>query len=366
MKTVSQLYESRVAAGAIEADPAQRGVLPVLDALLVDLGRPPERSAGWRSWFSRDSASAPQTGSGGVYLWGDVGRGKSMLLDLTMEAAPIEAKRRVHFHAFMQEVQAGLEQARSRGDQDVVRPVAEGIAQQARLLCFDEMQITDIADAMIVGRLFQVLFERGVRIVTTSNRAPADLYKNGLNRDLFLPFIDLIQQRMDVCELASATDYRLDGEAGDQVWFTPPDENADAALDRIWAALTDGAAPEPGKITVGRRELSLAAKSGRIGRASFQDLCGQPLGPADYLALAEALDVLMIDRIPRLGRETFDKAKRFVTLIDTLYEAKVRLIASAEAVPDALYPEGEGSFEFRRTASRLAEMQEAGWGDAQG
>ena len=367
MSTITELYQDQVSSRQIQNDVAQRAVLPALDRMLDDLQGPAasatgESWGGWRAWlFGGDEAPLPATGSGGIYLWGDVGRGKSMLLDLTMQAATIKAKRRVHFHAFMQEVQAGLEAARQRTDRDTVRPVAEKIAEDARLLCFDEMQITDIADAMIVGRLFQVLFEQGVRIVTTSNRPPDDLYKHGLNRQLFLPFIELIKSRMEVLELSSPTDYRQDGAAGEQVWFTPADVRARAALDRAWGALTGDAPAKAGKVQVGRRTLTLPALAGRVARAGFDELCGRPLGPADYLAIADAVDVLLIDDIPRLGRDNFDRAKRFVTLVDTLYEAKVRLVASAEDAPDSLYQQGEGSFEFKRTASRLREMQDADW-----
>ena len=298
----------------------------------------------------------------GLYLWGGVGRGKSMLMDLMTEAAPLAAKRRVHFHAFMQEVHAGLHAARQRGDQDAVRPVAEAIAAETRLFCFDEMQITDIADAMIVGRLFQVLFDRGVIVVTTSNRVPEDLYKNGLNRQLFLPFIALIREKMQVLRLDSDTDHRQGRVAGGQVWFTPADTAARAALDEVWDELTDGATPTPVDVPVLGREVRLNAASGRVARTDFWDLCGKPLGPADYLAVAESFDVLILDGIPRLGSQNYDSAKRFVTLIDALYEAKVRLYASAADQPERLYIEGTGSFEFERTASRLQEMRDADWG----
>ncbi|AUH62839.1 cell division protein ZapE [Paracoccus zhejiangensis] len=365
MSSVSELYDQRVSSGKLTADPAQQRVLPLLDELVAGLAEaaPVKSNGGWRRLFGggQASASAP-AGQAGLYLWGGVGRGKSMLLDLCIEAAPITAKRRVHFHEFMQEVQAGLEAARKRGDQDTVRPVARKIASDVRLLCFDEMQITDIADAMIVGRLFQTLFEEGVVIVTTSNRAPDDLYKHGLNRQLFLPFIKLIHERMQVVELVSPTDYRQGRTVGGQVWFVPADAAAHAAMDAIWTELTGGAAPAPLEIELRGRKLVLPAFAEGVGRAGFWELCGKPLGPADYLELVRAVDVLMIDAIPRLGLSNYNEAKRFVTLIDTVYEAKVRLIASAADEPEQLYNEGEGSFEFERTASRLREMQDASWG----
>ena len=367
---VSDLYQRRLAEGTIRPDPAQQAVLPALDRLIGDLasnGAAPgngKSGGGWRALFGgqRAAAATPADGPRGVYLWGGVGSGKSMLMNLTTEAAPEGTSRRVHFHEFMQEVQAGLHAARQRGDQDAVRPVAVEIAKQVRLLCFDEMQITDIADAMIVGRLFQILFEQGVAIVTTSNRAPEDLYKHGLNRQLFLPFIQLIRDKMEVIHLKSDRDYRQGRTGGGQVWFSPAGDEAHAALDTIWAELTDGATPDPLTLEVGGRRLDFPAHAGGVVRTGFWDLCGRPLGPADYLALARAADVLMIDGIPRLGISNYNEAKRFVTLIDTLYEARVRLIASAADDPEQLYNEGEGSFEFERTASRLREMQAADWG----
>lgn len=365
MASVSELYQARVNAGQLEPDPAQRGVLPALDRLLRDLQAAPAakpQKSGWLSRLVKSTEAAPTPGAKGVYLWGGVGRGKSMLMDLVMDAAPFPQKRRVHFHEFMQEIQAGLNDARKAGLPDAVRPVALKVAQTTRLLCFDEMQITDIADAMIVGRLFQILFEEGVTIVTTSNRVPEELYKNGLNRQLFLPFIALIRERLDVVELASATDHRQDRDEGEQVWFSPADTHAHAALDAIWQRETGGQPASPLVLEIKGRKVEIPQHVGRIGRAGFWDLCGRPLGPADYLAVAQALDVLMIDGIPRLSQSNFNEAKRFVTLIDALYEARVRLIASGADDPEKLYAEGEGAFEFERTASRLREMRDAGWG----
>ena len=362
---VTAAYDRRVLDGAIKEDAAQRAVLPALDRLVAALARPHPASkpGGVLGRIFGTRANPPQgPGPKGVYLWGGVGRGKSMLMDLVMETAPIAEKRRVHFHEFMQEVQAGLNEARARGEQDAVRPVAEGIAARTRLFCFDEMQITDIADAMIVGRLFQVLFDRGVTVVTTSNRVPEDLYKDGLNRQLFLPFIALIRERLHVLRLDSPRDHRQGRAGGGEVWFTPADASASRALDDIWAELTDEAAPRPRELPVNGRCVAIPAAAGRVARAGFEDLCGKPLGPADYLAIAQAFDALLIDGIPRLGPANHDRAKRFVTLIDALYEAKVRLFASAAAEPERLYPEGTGAFEFERTASRLREMQAAGWG----
>lgn len=366
MSKVSELYYRHVSLGRIKSDPAQEAVLPELDRLVAGLPEPgaaarPGRRTGWRALFA-GGAAAPEPAQKGLYLWGGVGRGKSMLMDLIVEAAPGKGVRRVHFHEFMQEIQAGLEEARKRGDQDTVRPVAAQVAASVRLLCFDEMQITDIADAMIVGRLFQILFDHGVSIVTTSNRVPEDLYKNGLNRQLFLPFIDLIRERMEVVCLDSNTDYRQNRIGGRQVWFTPADPAAHAELDALWDELTGKASPIPCRIEMKGRSFELPACADKVARAGFWDLCGQPLGPADYLELAQRVEVLIIDGIPRLGISNYNEAKRFVTLVDALYEAKVRLIASAAEQPEQLYNEGEGSFEFERTASRIREMQDTNWG----
>ncbi|MDO5631087.1 MAG: cell division protein ZapE [Paracoccus sp. (in: a-proteobacteria)] len=363
MSRVSDLYRQRIAQGKIAADPAQAAVLPHLDRVVdaVSATPPAAAASGWRSWLGRAPAPAPVAAKG-LYLWGGVGRGKSMLMDLIVDAADTVTKRRVHFHQFMQEIHAGLNEARKSGAADAVRPVALRVAAETRLLCFDEMQITDIADAMIVGRLFQILFEQGVIVVTTSNRAPEDLYKHGLNRQLFLPFIALIRERMEVVELVSENDWRQGRVGGGQVWFAPVNVQATTEMDEIWNDLTGHAQGQPLILPVQGRQVELPAHADGVARAGFWDLCGKPLGPADYLAIAAALEVLMIDGIPRLGQSNYNEAKRFVTLIDTLYEARVRLIASAADEPERLYMEGEGSFEFERTASRLREMQDANWG----
>ncbi|MBW4981292.1 AFG1 family ATPase [Mameliella sp. CS4] len=349
MATVTDLYQSRVAAGKIKPDEAQTAVLPELERLRADLAQPVKRG------FFRKTIEAPQ----GLYLWGGVGRGKSMLMDLFVDTLDVPA-RRVHFHAFMQEVQAAIHKLRSQGAEDPIKPVAKDISDAVRVLAFDEMQITDIADAMIVGRLFEALFDGGTTVVTTSNRLPDDLYKDGLNRQLFLPFIDFLKERMVVRELASDRDHRQDRLAGAQVFFTPPDAEARSQIDALWEELTHGL-EETLTLHVKGREVDLPRYHNGVARASFFDLCGRMLGPADYLKLAESVRVLIIENIPQLSRRNFNEAKRFVTLIDTLYEARVKLIASAAAQPEMLYVEGEGSFEFERTASRLREMQAAEW-----
>ncbi len=354
--TLTALYDRMVAEGAIRPDPAQRAVLPKLQVIRDWLEAQAPRPKGLRGLFAR----APEPPRG-LYLWGGVGRGKSMLLDLFIANLGIAARRRVHFHAFMQEVHAGMTAARKRGVTDALAPVADAVADQVRCLAFDEMQITDITDAMIVGRLFEALFKAGVVVVTTSNRPPDDLYKNGLNRQLFLPFIEQIKQRMEVVALESATDYRQHRLAGAQVWFAPA-TGARPAMDAIWTDLTGGGAAQPLTLKLQGRETVIPAFLNGVARATFWELCGRPLGPADYLALAEAVRVLMIEDIPRLSVSNYNEAKRFVTLVDALYEGRVRVVASAADEPEKLYIEGAGTFEFERTASRLREMQAVDWG----
>ena len=344
-------YAARVADGTLRADAAQEAALPELERIRVALAEPVKRG-----WFAKKPEPIR-----GLYMWGGVGRGKSMLMDLFVECLDVPV-RRVHFHAFMQEIHKGMHEARQNNVQDALAPVAAKVIKEVRCLAFDEMQITDITDAMIVGRLFEALFEAGVVVVTTSNRVPDDLYKNGLNRQLFLPFIALIKERLQVHELVSATDYRQDRLAGEATYFAPANEAARASIAAIWADM-GGAQAKPLRLSVNKREVVLPAFHNGVGRARFHELCGKMLGPADYLAIAEAVRVLILEDIPSLSRSNFNEAKRFVTLIDALYETKVRLIASAAAEPEMLYLEGEGTFEFERTASRLREMQGDGWGE---
>ncbi|MEM9797787.1 MAG: cell division protein ZapE [Pseudomonadota bacterium] len=346
--TLDEIYAARVADGVLEPDPAQEAALTPLEEIRKKLASPEKRGI-----FGRRKAP---DGPMGVYLWGGVGRGKSMLMDLFHEAAPVPS-RRVHFHAFMQEMHDGLHEARMQGVRDAIRPVADRVIGATKVLCFDEMQITDITDAMLVGRLFEALFAGNVHIVTTSNRVPDDLYKDGLNRALFLPFIDLLKDRMIVHELASPRDWRQDRLAGEPVYFT----DGDMALDAVWQRLSDGRA-DGLTLRVKGRDLRLEDYAAGVARATFRDLCGKPLGAADYLALARAVRVLILTDVPILSRAHANEARRFVTLIDALYEARTRLIISAEADPKGLYPEGAGTFEFARTASRLREMQAADWG----
>ncbi|MGR3377721.1 cell division protein ZapE [Salipiger abyssi] len=350
MTTLTDLYDERVAEGLLLRDPAQEEALPELERIRAALAQPAKKG------LFRKAPEPPK----GLYLWGGVGRGKSMLMDLFVESLAVPV-RRVHFHAFMQEMQSELHRLRGEGVEDPVKPMAKAVSDAVKVLAFDEMQITDIADAMLVGRLFEQLFEAGTVVVTTSNRVPDDLYKNGLNRQLFLPFIALIKERLVVRELASERDHRQDRLQGARVYFTPVDAEARAEINRVWGELTHGR-EEALVLHVKGRKVELPRYWNGVARASFYELCGQALGPADYLAIADALRLLVIENVPRLGRSNFNEAKRFVTLIDALYEAKVKLIASAVDEPESLYIEGPGAFEFERTASRLREMQSADWG----
>jgi cell division protein ZapE len=355
-------YQRRLSQGQIDPDPAQAPAVAALERLESDLAE--AKPAGL---FRKAQAVR------GVYLWGPVGRGKSMLMDLFFETAPVERKRRVHFHVFMAEAQklvnlwrkgdAAQRHARfgqSRGD-DPIAPTAEAMAREARLLAFDEFQVTDIADAMILGRLFEQLFDRGVTICATSNRAPDELYKDGLNRQLFLPFIDMLKARLEVVRVAGARDYRLDRLRASKAWFSPIDPDNEASFDRLWREMLGGDAEIGATLEVFGRQQHWPRAAGGLLRAHFQSLCGEALGPSDYLAIAARFHTLFIEAAPRLGPEKRDAAKRFSTLIDTLYEARARTVILAAAEPARLYPEGDGAFEFQRAASRLEEMRSADW-----
>ncbi|MEP2891749.1 cell division protein ZapE [Tateyamaria sp.] len=342
-------YARLVDAGTLKRDDAQEAVLPEFERIRAALAEPVKRG------LFRRAPEPPK----GLYLWGGVGRGKSMLMDFFVSHVEVPA-RRVHFHAFMQEIHAQMHEARKREVDDAIAPVAADVAASVRLLAFDEMQVNDITDAMIVGRLFEALFAAGVVVVTTSNRIPDDLYKDGLNRPLFVPFIEHLKDHMQVWELASPTDYRQDRLSGSNTYFSPLGASARKQMDAIWSDLSGGDA-QPLDIAIKGRTVTIPQFRNGVGRASFFDLCAKPLGPGDFLAVADACKVLMIDDIPSLSRSNFNEAKRFVTLIDALYEAHVRLICSAAAMPEMLYLEGEGTFEFERTASRLREMQSDDW-----
>ncbi len=349
MVKISEIYDGLVTSGEIFRNEAQISVLPHLDALKTELEQPVKKS------LFRKAPPPPK----GLYIWGGVGTGKSFLMDLFAANVDVPA-RRVHFHAFMQEVQNALHIARAASEQDALNVVARNLSKGLRLLALDEMQIKDIADAMIVGRLFTLMREDGVVCVTTSNRPPDDLYKDGLNRQLFLPFIAYLKEHLIVHDMQSETDFRQNRMSGAQVYFTPLNSVSSRGVEELWRDLTGGRDIRH-SLQVKGRSLDIPRYHNGVGRLSFYDLCGKPLGPADYLTLAEALRVIVIDDIPQLGRHNFNEAKRFVTLIDALYESKTRLICSAAALPEMLYLEGEGVFEFERTASRLREMQSADW-----
>ncbi len=358
-------YDARLASGEIRPDPAQAAALATLVRLEGDLADAEPR--GFASFFRKPESQR------GVYLIGPVGRGKSMLMDLFFATAPVEKKRRVHFHVFMGEIHrlidawrkgdAAARKARfgqARGD-DPIPPVADVVAGQARLLCFDEFQVTDIADAMILGRLFEALFARGVTLVATSNRLPEQLYKDGINRQLFLPFIDLLKSKVEVVNVAGPHDYRLDRLRAAGTWFSPNDPDNARSFQALWRDMLGGEEEVGETLEVLGRKLHLPHAEGGMVRASFASLCSVALGPNDYVAIAERFHTVFLEDVPKLTPNRREEARRFVILIDALYEARVRLIVLAEAEPTLLYPEGDGAFEFERTASRLQEMRSADW-----
>jgi cell division protein ZapE len=355
-------YEALVSSGAIEPDPAQREVAEAFGDLEQRLSRyKPLRKQGLLGRLFADKDDAPPRG---LYVHGDVGRGKTMLMDLFFQACSVEHKRRAHFHEFMTEVHEriyGFRQEIARGeipDGDVIALTAHAIFEQAWLLCFDEFHVTDIADAMILGRLFARLFELGTVVVATSNVAPDDLYKGGLNRSLFLPFIAQIEEHMTVLRLDARTDFRLEKLAGVKMWLVPADAAASAALDKAWARMTGNAPCKARDISIKGRTLHVPCSANGVARFSFADICEQPLAASDYLRLAHDYHTLMIDRVPVMDYPERNAAKRFITLIDTLYDNGVKLMASADADPLSLYVASEGveANEFKRTSSRLIEM----------
>lgn len=349
-------YDQLIAANELKPDPAQARAVAALDALA--------RTFDAGGFFSRLLGSR-NDGPAGVYLWGGVGRGKSMLMDLAFARIDIEPKRRVHFHEFMLETHMRLKKARESEEGDPIEPVAVQIAQDAKLLCFDEMQVTNPADAMILSRLFEKLLDEGVKVVTTSNRPPRDLYKDGLNRELFIPFIELIERAMSVVEVNGPTDYRLDRLTGVEVWHVPNGPKATEDLSRAFFQLTDYPVEDRAKVPSenidvgGGRTLHVPKSLKGVAVFSFRRLCGEPRGAEDYLAIARRYHTVIIVGIPVMGPEMRNEAARFVTLIDALYEHKVKLLAAADAEPEGLYPSGDGSFEFQRTVSRLEEMRSA-------
>jgi cell division protein ZapE len=354
-------YQALVDSGAIEADPAQAEVADALAALERRLSTyKPVRKQGLLGRLFSDKSEPPR----GLYVHGEVGRGKTMLMDLFFQNCPVAHKRRAHFHEFMAEVHEriyGYRQNIARGelgDADVIALTANAIFEQAWLLCFDEFHVTDIADAMILGRLFAKLFELGTVVVATSNVAPEDLYKGGLNRSLFLAVIKHIADHMDVARLDARTDFRLEKLAGVKTWLVPADGDAQAALDSAWKKLTGGARCRPRDITIKGRTLHVPCSAPGVARFSFAELCDRPLAASDYLRLAHDYHTIMIDHVPVMDYAERNAAKRFITLIDALYDNAVKLLASAEANPVSLYLATDGieANEFKRTSSRLIEM----------
>ena len=348
MSSLLAAYRQRLAEGELAPDADQARAAEQLEVLEKALER-------WKPGGWPIKAKPPR----GLYLWGPVGRGKSMLLDLFFEAAPVKKKRRVHFHEFMLSQHAFMRKAREHGhgQDQLIAGAAKAVASEASLLCFDEIQVTDIADAMILGRLFERLLSDDVVIVATSNRPPDDLYKNGINRQLFLPFIDLLKRQLDVTQIAGPQDFRLRQLMAAPIYYVPLGPAADEAMDNAWKRLTANAVPNAVTLDVGGRELRVQRQAAGVARFKFDELCARALGPADYLEIAERFHTVLLENIPRLTPSMREEAARFRTLIDALYEAKVKLVASADAQPIDLYPAGDQSFEFERTASRLMEMR---------
>jgi cell division protein ZapE len=363
-KTVAERYEALILSGAVEHDRDQIALVAHLDAILVALQdkrlQSKKSSLGWL--FARGGKPDPVTG---LYIWGGVGRGKTMLMDQFFELAPNVRKRRTHFHEFMADVHGRIAHFRKRlkageikGD-DPIPPVAREIAGEVRLLCFDEFSVTDIADAMILGRLFERLFEHGMTVIATSNVPPDELYGNGLNRALFLPFIDLIKGHMDVFHLDAPKDFRLEKLSSEPVFVTPLGLKADMVLDGHFERLSGERKGSPQSLAHGKRQIEIPEAAHGVARFTFEDLCARPLGASDYLKIARAYHTVIVSDIPVMSPQIRNEAKRFINLIDTFYDRKVRLVVSAAAAPEKLWQgtSGNEAFEFQRTASRLIEMQ---------
>jgi cell division protein ZapE len=365
LNSVSEAYLQRVEEGSVRYDPMQAVIAARLDNVLAEINAKrlaeKRRALGWL--FARRVHKV-----NGLYIHGAVGRGKTMLMDLFHERVPGERKRRVHFNDFMVEVHdriAAQRQADRNGARngDPIRPVAAAIAAETAVLCFDEFAVTDIADAMILSRLFTALFDAGVILVATSNVAPRDLYRDGLNRGLFLPFIKVLEAHAEIVTLDTDRDYRLEKAEVLPVYLSPLDADAALAIERSWAGLTRTTPERREWIEVAGRKIEVPRSAGRAARFTFAEICERPLGARDYLALAERYDVFVVENVPVMDEASRNAAKRFILLVDTLYDRRCRLILSAEATADALHvgKSGKEAFEFERTASRLAEMQRAGW-----
>lgn len=363
--SITQRYAALVEAGAIERDPAQIAVVKRLDALAEALARRrlarKSSALGWMFGAKKNGAGTLK----GLYVWGSVGRGKTMLMDLFYDSVQVPQRRRVHFHEFLADVHGRIHAYRQRlkagevKEPDPIGPVAAELAAEASLLCFDEFTVTDIADAMILGRLFTALFAAGVVVVATSNVEPSRLYEGGLNRSLFLPFVALLSEKVEVVKLEARTDFRLEKLGGAPVYRVPADATAQAALDEAFRRLSGAARGHKAVLDIKGHDLVIPQAAGGVARASFADLCSKPYGAADYIALAQRFHTLVLDDIPVLADEQRNETKRFIILIDTLYEHHVKLVASAQAEPHELYraKSGREAFEFDRTVSRLIEMR---------
>lgn len=360
---LTQAYDARIDSGELEDDAAQRQIVERLEQLTGVLeGYAPKPEGGLLDrLFGKPQKIDPPMG---VYIHGDVGRGKTMLMDLFFDAIVADAKRRDHFLSFMQDIHTRIHEVRRLQrsgeiweDADPIQMVAEQISKDAHLLCFDEFQVNDITDALILGRLFEALFGLGVVVVATSNVRPGDLYKDGLNRNSFVPFLDVLATRVDIVSLDSDTDYRLGRLAGKKIYHAPLGAKADKALQALWLELTELETGDAHTLTVKGRELVVPQAARGAARFSFADLCETALGAADYIAIGAGYRIVFIERIPVLSPEQRNEAKRFITLIDALYDRGTKLIVSAAAEPDQLYPKGPHQFEFDRTISRLNEMQ---------
>lgn len=362
------IYRERKSAGELQPDPMQELAVEKLQSLhyALDHYEPQSGMQGWKArlGLARRTETPPQ----GLYIYGPVGRGKSMLMDLFFDSAPVKRKRRIHFHEFMIEIHdaahAWRKEKNKKSDRDPLSQIAETVAEGAWLLCFDEFHVTNIADAMILGRLFESLFELGIVVVTTSNFEPDELYKNGLQRERFLPFIDLLKTRLDCLELASPVDYRLARLKQMKVFHAPLGPRASQALEKSYADLTEGAVSGPETVTVKGRNIDVRRTARGVAWFGFDQLCGQPRGAEDYLTLGRRYHTFVLNGVPKLNEETRNEAKRFMTLIDTLYELKVNLVMAAETAPQEIYRGPTHDFEFQRTISRLMEMQSDDYIDA--
>ena len=355
--SMTDAYIQLVDAGKVQPDPVQVRAVHILDELGYRIAEISKNSGILGSLFGRPY----KQGARGLYMWGEIGRGKSMLMDMFYDQIDFENKRRIHFLKFMQKLHSALHRVRQMDVKDAIPPVADELSKGCRLLCVDELQISDIADGVIVGRLFEHLFKQGVTIFSTANRPPEDLCKDGLNRHLFMPYVAILKNNMDVYEFGGNMDYRLKRMQGEKTYFCPLSKHVSNVIQKIWDDLSGGHS-ETLVLEFNKREIVFPHFSNGNLRAQFWDLCGQPLGPKDFLAIADTIKLLVLERVPQLSRSNYNEAKRFVMLIDALYEAKVKLIISAVSKPEDLYIEGGGSFEFERAASRLREMQSVGWG----